>query len=194
MRAGIATFRECQTKALDAQAETRAALKVSHEASGTGQTELFESLHAMGPNKAAAMRARKGQKAEALVLDLTPKAPDYITYKKLWASVLTKHAVRLTDVNRICANLKKKDALLFPDWEAGKRVPQDHYRTQRPDGAHLKGLLPPPNSRHGSETAAAACVSDGAQSAQVRCVVAPGDCGGHHEPDLAVTGRTVRGL
>jgi three-Cys-motif partner protein len=129
---GIAAFRECQTKALDAQAETRAALKVRHEASGTGQTELFESLHDMGPNETAAMRVAEKAKAEALVLELTPKAPDYITYKKLWASVLTKHAVRLTDVNRICANLKKKEALLFPDWETGKRVPQDHYRTQRP--------------------------------------------------------------
>jgi hypothetical protein len=46
--------------------------------------------------------------------------------------VLTKLAVRVTDVNSICAILRKKGALLFPDWETGKRVPQDHYRTQRP--------------------------------------------------------------
>jgi hypothetical protein len=129
---GIAAFRECQTKALDAQAETRAALKVRHEASGSGQSELFESLHDMGPNETAAMRATEKAKAEALVLKLTPKAPDHIIYKKLWAAVLTKHAVRVTDVNSICANLRKKEALLFPDWETGKRVPQDHYRTQRP--------------------------------------------------------------
>jgi hypothetical protein len=45
---GIAAF---QTKALDAQAETRAALKVQHEASGSGQSELFESLHDMGRNE-----------------------------------------------------------------------------------------------------------------------------------------------
>ena len=81
---GIAAFRECQTKALDAQAETRAALKVRHEASGSGQSELFESLHDMGPNETAAMRAAEKAKAEALVLELTPKAPDHITYKKLW--------------------------------------------------------------------------------------------------------------
>jgi three-Cys-motif partner protein len=129
---GIAAFRECQTKALDAQDETRAALKVRHEASGSGQSELFDSLHDMGPNETAAMRATEKANAEALILKLTPKAPDHITYKKLWATVLTKHAVRVTDVNRICANLRKKEALLFPDWETGKRVPQDHYRTQRP--------------------------------------------------------------
>jgi three-Cys-motif partner protein len=129
---GIAAFRECQTKALDAQDETRAALKVRHEVSGSGQSELFESLHDMGPSETAAMRAAEKANAEALILKLTPKAPDHITYKKLWATVLTKHAVRVTDVNSICANLRKMEALLFPDWEAGKRVPQDHYRTQRP--------------------------------------------------------------
>jgi three-Cys-motif partner protein len=129
---GIAAFRECQTKALDVQAETRAALKVRHEASGSGQSEFFQSLHDMGPNETAAMRAAEKAKAEALVLELTPKAPDHITYKKLWAAVLTKHAVRVTDVNSICANLRKKELLLFLDWEPGRRVPQDHYRTQRP--------------------------------------------------------------
>jgi hypothetical protein len=41
--------------------------------------------------------------------------------------------VKLTDVNTICAGLRKKDELVFPDWETGKRVPKDHYRTQRPD-------------------------------------------------------------
>ena len=67
------------------------------------------------------------------MLDLTPKAPDHITYKSLWAAVLTKHAVRVTEVNAICARLKKKNALVFLDWEAGKRKPEDHYRMQRPD-------------------------------------------------------------
>jgi three-Cys-motif partner protein len=129
---GLAAFRECQTKALDAQAKTRAALKVQREASGTGQSELFESLHDMGPNEAVAWRAKEKAQAEALVLDLTPKAPDHITYKSLWAAVLTKHAVRVTDVNAICASLKMKNELVFLDWEAGKRKPEDHYRMQRP--------------------------------------------------------------
>jgi three-Cys-motif partner protein len=129
---GIAAFRECQTKALDAQAETRASLRVRHEAVESGQSEFFQSLHDMGPNETASMRAAEKVKAEALVIELTPKAPDYITYKKLWAAVLTKHAVRVTDLNTICANLRKEEVLLFLDWEPGKRVPQDHYRIQRP--------------------------------------------------------------
>lgn len=129
---GIEAFRDCQTKALDAQAATRAALKVRHEYHGTGQSELFTSLHEMGPNETAALRAMEKAKAKSLVLELTPHAPDHITYKKLWTSVLTKHAVRRTDVNMICAALKKENALVFLDWEAGKRVPQNNYRMQRP--------------------------------------------------------------
>jgi hypothetical protein len=86
----------------------------------------------MGPNEAVALRAKEKAQAEALVLDLTPKAPDHITYKRLWAAVLTKHAVRVTDLNAICASLKKKSEFVFLDWEAGKRKPEDHYRMQRP--------------------------------------------------------------
>src|SRR5215831_14641561 len=129
---GLQTFRGCQTKALDAQAKTRAALKVQHEASGSGQSEMFTSLHDMGPNEAATLRANEKKAAEAAVLELTPKAPAHITYKKLWPAVLTKRAVRLTDVNTICANLRKKKELVFLDWEPRGRVPKDDYRIQRP--------------------------------------------------------------
>jgi three-Cys-motif partner protein len=130
---GLAAFRECQTKALDAQAETRAALKMQRETADTGQSELFTSLHDMGPNETAALRAKAKAAAEAAILDITPRAPDHITYKRLWATVLTHHAVRLTDVNAMCAKLRRTEALVFPDWETGKRVPQDHYSVQRPE-------------------------------------------------------------
>jgi hypothetical protein len=131
---GLQAFRECQTKALDAQAETRAALKVQHKASGSGQSEMFTSLYDMGPNEAATLRADAKKAAEAAVLELTPKAPAHITYKNLWLAVLTKHAVRLSDVNAICANLRKKNELLFLDWEPRGRVPKDDYRMQRSGG------------------------------------------------------------
>jgi hypothetical protein len=75
----------------------------------------------MGPHEAVALRAKEKTQAEALVLDLTPKAPDHITYKSLWAAVLTKHAVRVTDLNAICASLKKEKRVCFPQlggWQA----------------------------------------------------------------------------
>jgi hypothetical protein len=63
---------------------------------------MFASLHDMGPNDAAALRKEAKRAAEATVLELTPKAPAHILYKKLWPQVLVKHAVRLPDVNAIC--------------------------------------------------------------------------------------------
>jgi three-Cys-motif partner protein len=129
---GLQAFRDCQTKALDAQATTRAVLRVEHEASGSGQIELFESLHDMAPNETAALREEAKKAAGALVLDLTPRAPDCITYRQLWPAVMTEHAVRLTDVNAICAELRKMNKLVFLDWEPRGRVPKNHYRLQRP--------------------------------------------------------------
>lgn len=129
---GIAAFRDSQIAALNAQAKARAALKVKHELSGSGQSEFFELLHDMGPDKTAALLADEKRKAAATILELVPKAPDHISYRKLWPAVLTQHVVRLTDVNTICANMRKIGELLFPDWEPRIRVPKDHHRIQRP--------------------------------------------------------------
>jgi hypothetical protein len=67
-----------------------------------------------------------------MILTITPKAPDYVPYKKLWTAVLTEHAVRLTDVNSICGALYKQGQLACPNWEERARVPKDHYKLQRP--------------------------------------------------------------
>jgi hypothetical protein len=61
-----------------------------------------------------------------------PKAPETITYKKLWTAVLIEHAVRLTDVNTICGRLYKAKQLMCSNWEDRARVPKDHYKLQRP--------------------------------------------------------------
>ena len=47
---GIQEFRDCQAEALKEQSKTRAATKVRHAAAKTGQTEIFQSLHEMGPD------------------------------------------------------------------------------------------------------------------------------------------------
>jgi three-Cys-motif partner protein len=129
---GIAVFRDCQVKALIAQAEARAAGKMQHAARSTGQAELFASLHDMGPNETAEFLEAERKKASANILDVTPRDPSHFTYRNLWAAVLTRHVVRLTDVNAICADLRKRGELVFPGWESGKRVPKDDYITHRP--------------------------------------------------------------
>ena len=55
-------------------------------------------------------------------------------YEKAWSHVLEKHVVTHAVVKRIAAELRKNGTLLFPVWEAGKRVPQDTYRVSRAPG------------------------------------------------------------
>ncbi|HUL89096.1 MAG TPA: three-Cys-motif partner protein TcmP [Pseudolabrys sp.] len=129
---GIAAFRDCQGTALAAQSTTRAAGKIRHAESSSGQSELFDSLHDMAPDKMADRLEHERGMAEATIMELVPAQPESIAYLKLWPHVLARHMVRLTDVNVICGRLRKEGRLLFPDWELLKRVPKDHYRVQRP--------------------------------------------------------------
>jgi hypothetical protein len=127
----IATFRECQVNALDTQSKVRAAGKLKAQSFGSRQIEFFESLHDMGPDETAAFLTRERNQAKESVKGLSPKSPDYIRYAQLWPTVLSRHVVKLTDVNSICGKLRKKDELLFLDCEPRAKVPKDHYRIQR---------------------------------------------------------------
>jgi three-Cys-motif partner protein len=129
---GISVFRDCQMAALKAQAATRAEGKVRDKADRSGQSEMFESLLDMAPDKTEAILEREKHRAADMIRALVLKAPASIPYRTLWATVLAKHAVRRKDVNGICAAMRKSGELLFPDWQPRKQVPQDHYRVQRP--------------------------------------------------------------
>jgi three-Cys-motif partner protein len=129
---GISLFRDCQMATLKTQAAMRAEGKVRNKADRSGQSEMFESLLDMAPDKTEAMLEREKRRAADMIRALVFKAPASISYRTLWATVLSKHAVRRKDVNGICAAMRKSGELLFPDWEPRKQVPQDHYRVQRP--------------------------------------------------------------
>ena len=128
---GIEVFRDCQVKALMEQSKTRAATKFRHAETSSGQKEIFQSLHDMGPDELVSFLEAQRAEAEKTLLQLTPKTPGSILYEKLWPQVLARHVVRLPDVNKMAATLRDAGTLLFPDWEKGKRVPQPRYRTQR---------------------------------------------------------------
>ncbi len=129
---GIEVFRDCQIKALQEQSATRAAVKLQHAATTSGQAEMFESLHDMGPDELNAFLASERQQAESSLLELTPQKPATIRYEALWPEVLARHVIRRPQVNELAVKLRNAQALEFPDWEKGKRVPQPSYRTWRP--------------------------------------------------------------
>jgi three-Cys-motif partner protein len=128
---GIEVFRDCQLEALKEQSRTRAAVKVKHKKAKTGQAEIFESLHEMGPDDITRFQDSERSAAEQTLLKLTPEEPGAVRYDKLWPLVLARHVVRKTDVNRIVGRLRREEKLLIPDWEKGKKVPQPRYRIQR---------------------------------------------------------------
>lgn len=128
---GIGVFRDCQVAALNEQSKTRAAHKVKHEVSSSGQSELFESMHDMGPDDTAAFLERERAASRTTILSLTPAAPG-ATYRMLWPIVLSRHVVRLTDVNAMCGALRKERTIVFPNWEERARVPKDHYVMHKP--------------------------------------------------------------
>lgn len=129
---GIEVFRDCQIKALQAQSTTRAAVKLQHTAKTSGQSEMFVSLHDMGPDNINAFLTGERNQAEKTLLELTPQKPEAIRYEALWPEILARHVIRRSQVNQLAVKLRNAKALEFPDWEKGKRVPQSSYRTWRP--------------------------------------------------------------
>ena len=79
-RKGIEVFRDCQIKALTEQSKTRAAIKVRHAERSSGQREIFESLHDMGPDELSSFLQVERGEAEKTLLQLTPKC---LTEKEL---------------------------------------------------------------------------------------------------------------
>lgn len=85
---GIEVFRDCQLQALQEQAKTRAATKVKHAETVSGQGEIFESLHEMAPNELEQSLAASKVAAEQMLIELTPLAPatSYI-WRRLAANI-----------------------------------------------------------------------------------------------------------
>lgn len=130
-REGINVFRDCQIKALQEQAAARAGARLKHTETTSGQNELFESHHDMGPEKLDTELKREKLAARDALLALTPEAPGVIKYEDLWPQVLERHIIRLTELNALAAELRKSGELLFPDWKASKRVPANDTTVQR---------------------------------------------------------------
>jgi three-Cys-motif partner protein len=67
---GIEVFRDCQVQALTAQSKTRAATKVRHAETSSGQREIFESLHDMGPDELTSFLQSEREAAEKTLFQL----------------------------------------------------------------------------------------------------------------------------
>ena len=127
---GIEVFRDCQIKTLNEQDAVRSATKAKATGSA-GQGEMFSALEEMGPDATQAFLRSERVKAQRLLMDLVPQAPEWVTWDQLWPQVLAQYSIRLTELKAIAVDLRRNSQLLFPDWEEGRRVPQSGYRVQR---------------------------------------------------------------
>jgi three-Cys-motif partner protein len=130
-KTGIEVFRDCQIAALEEQSRTRAVVKIGHAETTSGQGEIFQSLHEMGPDDLLKYLQSELEVATRRILELTPAQPNTIQYDQLWPQILARSVVTKVDVNKIVARLRAENKLLIPDWEKRRRVPQDGYRLQR---------------------------------------------------------------
>jgi three-Cys-motif partner protein len=128
-RTGIKVFRDCQAKALIEQDCVRSTTKVALAAEATGQGDMFGTDRGLGPDPIAAYLDGERQQAEVTLIEMV-RGMGPTTYGEIWPNVLSRHAVRLTDLNMIAARLRKDGVLMFPEWAARQRVPSDNSRVQ----------------------------------------------------------------
>jgi three-Cys-motif partner protein len=128
---GLEVFRGCQVKALETQANTRAATKMDSVERKTGQSELFDSFHEMSDNEAREFLDGECKRAREAMLALAPNESSPVKYKDYWPKILARHVVTRPNVNKIAAELRKEGRLVFPGWEAKKRVPHADYLLYR---------------------------------------------------------------
>ncbi len=127
---GIEVFRDCQVRTLREQSAMRGAAKSSAQSTATGQTEAF-AFSEMAPDGTESFLSSEAAAAKQLILQLAPPAPQTILYGDLWPQVLSRHAIRKTELGRMAATLRASGELSFPDWAPRKQVPDDGYRMSR---------------------------------------------------------------
>ena len=110
----------------------RTATKRSHQEQKSGQGLLWGAEVPFAPDEITEFLEAEKVAARDTLLALVPVAPASTIYEKVWPRVLEKHVISRSDVNILAADLRKSGQLGFPDWETGKRVPQNAYRVSRP--------------------------------------------------------------
>ena len=122
---GIEVFRRAQIKTLREQETVRAGVRQAKDSGA--QLEAFLPSEMTASDTESYLAAERGA-AERMLLDLARDVTVPTTYGDVWPKVLARHAVTKADLNRIAAALRKDGQLIFPDWEANKRVPSERWR------------------------------------------------------------------
>lgn len=126
--AGLEAFRDCQVKALEAQAHI-AGQRSLEKSESSGQRSLFGSELEEANIDHRSFLAEQRQVAKSQLLAIA-KHRSGITWGEVWPRLLADYAIRKADAGAIAGKLRKEGAISFPQWEGRKRVPADSYRLE----------------------------------------------------------------
>lgn len=129
---GIEVFRDCQIKTLGEQDAMRGAAQVAAQKAASGQGDMFGTNAGMAPSMTDDFLASERTAAEAMLIECAHG--EGLLWGKAWPAVLSRHAIRRTELNAIAARLRKDGVLAFEGWTDRKRVPDDHYRMRLAEG------------------------------------------------------------
>ncbi|MCL6250398.1 three-Cys-motif partner protein TcmP [Altererythrobacter sp. KTW20L] len=125
---GLEVFRDCQVKALAAQAQI-AGQKSQAKRETNGQTSLFGTeWESAGINHRQFLDEQRNA-ARLLLLEIAATEPG-IRWGEVWPRMLADYAIRKTDAGAIAGTLRKEAMVSFPGWGGKKRIPSDDYRLQ----------------------------------------------------------------
>lgn len=124
---GIEVFRKHQLITLRTQMKIRGETKIKRKQDKTDQLEIFGNARTFGPDLINSFLQDQENAARDYILNFVPAKPNFIKYESLRLETLKNFTVDLPLINRICANLRKKGLLEFPEWEKYKKSPQPHY-------------------------------------------------------------------
>ncbi|WP_297490372.1 three-Cys-motif partner protein TcmP [Acidocella sp.] len=127
---GIEVFRNCHIDTLQRQSKVRGATKLATSTSQTGQSEAF-AFDEMNTTDVDKYLREEAAAAKAYLYEITPIAPENAAYGDIWPRVLTKHAIKKTELNKLAAAARQDKSIEFLNWEDRHRVPSDHYIMQR---------------------------------------------------------------
>lgn len=123
---GIEVFRDCQIKTLGEQDAMRGAARVAAQEAASGQGDMFGTHAGMAPSITTDFLASERAAAEAMLIECAKG--NGLLWGKAWPAVLSRHAIRKTELKAIAARLRKDGILAFEGWAERKRVPDDHYQ------------------------------------------------------------------
>lgn len=126
---GIAVFRDCQIKALEAQSMISGQRSLQKRETA-GQGSLFDSSWETAPVSHRQFLDDQRDAAKGLLLNIA-SAEAGIRWGEVWPRLLADHAIRKKDAGSIAAALRKSGEISFQGWEPNKRIPANSYELRR---------------------------------------------------------------